>query len=585
MKTSRLPILLLALMLACGPARLVAAGQSVTQSITLQPGWNAVWLEVEPTNNASGVIFSNLPVAGVWTRVERLASAEYIQNPSETAFNQPGWQRWLPPWRDASFFNNLFFVNANRPYLLRCTNVAPLVWNVTGRPPFRRPQWVPDAFNLRGLPVDPTNPPTFLSFFQPSAAHYDTTTTQLQPIYRLDSTTGQWVAVSPGDAMQSGSAYWIYTKGASDYLAPLDLKLDVGDGLDFGNEDSQLAVRLENLSSAPLNALLRDLAGASNSILSYSRFDTNQGTLWPALPSVLAVATTPTQEVRLQLAVRRQDLAGDNYESVMEVRDGAGTRLLVPVSAQKEIGIVGGSPSTNALAGLWVGTATLNAVSEANSTNPNVPTPTKSDLNLRLILHVDGSGQVRLLKEVIQMWRDGTTTNDSRGNAVVDKPGEYVLLTDDTKIGQFKGASVRDGTLVGRRLSTVGYDFPSATSSNFLNMTGSFGPGQTLNVTIPLPYDHPDNPFLHRYHPDHDNLNTTFSGPAIESYSVTRQVELDIASPPPVAQSVPDYGFNEFDGAYHETITGLHKNSLYVSGTFRLRRLSYAAELNPNPNP
>jgi hypothetical protein len=431
--------------------------------------------------------------------------------------------------------------------------------------------------------VDPASPPTFLNFFRPSAAHYDAASAQLQQAFRLNSASGQWEAVAPGDPIQTGKAYWIFTKGASDYLAPLDLRLDQGDGLDFGSSETEVGLQLENLGTTPVNALLRDL-GASNSIISYYQFNTNQGGQWPAMPPMLALTASPTQEVRLRLAARRQDLQGDTYSSVMEIGNGAGTRLLVPVNVQKP-GPAAGSGSTNALAGLWVGSASINAISEAHSADPATPTPTKSEMNLRLILHVEASGQTRLLKEVIEMWRDGTFTNDASGNQVVDKPGTYVLLTEDTRISQFQGSALRDGESIGRRLSTVGYDFRSTSASNYLNVAGSFAIGQTLNVTLTLPYDAPDNPFLHKYHPDHDNLSARFDGPSVESYTVTRQVELDITPSPPSGPAVPDYGFNELGGNYRETITGLHKNPIHVSGTFRLRRASYIAELNPSPTP
>jgi len=48
---------------------------------------------------------------------------------------------------------------------------------------------------------------------------------------------------------------------------------------------------------------------------------------------------------------------------------------------------------------------------------------------------------------------------------------------------------------------------------------------------------------------------------------------------------VPDFGYNEMGGNYQETITGIHKSAIYVSGTFRLTRVSLIAELNPSPTP
>ena len=80
------------------------------------------------------------------------------------------------------------------------------------------------------------------------------------------------------------------------------------------------------------------------------------------------------------------------------------------------------------------------------------------------------------------MWRDGTYTNDGSGNLVANKPGQYVLLTDDTLIPMFGGSALRDGESVGRRISTVGYDFPSSATNNFLNLSGAFAINQKLSV-------------------------------------------------------------------------------------------------------
>jgi hypothetical protein len=553
--------------------------QNVTQTITLQPGWNSVFLEVQPSNNTANAVFAGLSIASAWTRAERLSSAEYIQSASEASFNQPAWLRWFNPTRPEAFLNNLFAVTANRAYLIKVTNSQPVVWSLTGRPSLRQLQWVPDAYTLRGLPVAATNPPTFLNFFRHSSAHFNSASGQLEKIYRLNA-AGQWTQVSSNDFTRAGEACWIYTRGASDYHAPLNAVLGLGDGLDYGLDLTELGVQLENLTLAPKIVTVQDV-GLNGNRLSYYVFDPVQGGQWPALTSPITLSIGAKTNLTLRLAVRRQDITQSNYVSVLTISDGAGTELDVPVSATKSI-LAG---SGNALAGLWVGTATLDAVSEAHSTDPVTPTPVKSPLGLRLMLHVDAAGHARLLKEVIQMWRNGTYTNNANGDQVVDKPGQFVLLTDDTLIPMFDGAGARDGQPVGRRISTIGYDFPSTSTNNFVMFSGTFGIGQSLTGTLTLPYDAPTNPFKHKYHPDHDNLNPRFDGPAVESYTTTRQIELDFAASPPNGPPSTEFGYNEMGGTYRETITGIHKNPIYVSGTFRLTRLSLIAQLNPSPAP
>jgi hypothetical protein len=573
---------LLQLVMAVGaslPLGWAACAQVVTQSLTLQPGWNAIHLEVQPADNSADGVFGALPVASVWARAERLASAEFIQNASEAAFNEAGWLRWFHPSRPEAFLNNLHAVHANRSYLVKSTNANPINWSVTGRPALRQTGWVPDAYNLRGLPVDPVTPPTFLNFFRHSAAHFNAASSQLEKIYRLNS-SGQWTQVSSNEFAQAGAAYWIYTRGASDFVAPLSAALELGDGLDFGLELSEVSLRLRNGTASSMNVMVQDLGLAGPVALSYYQFNPALGGQWPPLPTPLVSSPAAGAEVRLRIGVRRQDLAGASYASVLEIKNGAGTRFLLPVSAEK--GAVAAGIHTRA--GLWVGTATLNAVSEANSANPTNPTPTKSELNLRLLIHVNAAGQARLLKQVIQMWRDGTFVTGPNGDRVPDQPGEFVLLTDDSLIPLFNGATVRDGEPVGRRISTVGYDFPVGATDHFLNLAGGLDPGQKLTGTLTVPFDHATNPFKHRYHPDHDNLNARFDGPATESFTATRQLELEFTASPP-GPAAPDFGYNVLGGVYRERITGVHNRPIRVSGTFRLSRISPIAELNPGPTP
>jgi hypothetical protein len=560
--------------------------QNVSQSIILQPGWNAVFLEVQPENNSADTVFAGLPLAGVWTPGDRFSTAEFIQSPSEATFNSGGWLAWYPAGKPESFLRNLFAVHANRPYLIRSTNSTAVTWTVAGRPSLDSFQWTPGAFTLRGLPLDPAAPPTFRNFFRHSNAHYNAATGQLNPIYRLVG--GQWTAVSANDAMRSGEAYWIWTSAASDYSGPLAVSVPIGDGLDFGEQLGELPIVIENRSSSIVTAEIRDLETSGVGVLSHRVFDPAQGIQWPELPASLGLPLAGRAKSSLRLAVRRADIVSGEHTTILQIRDGLGGRVWVPVIASTPVATAparGQTANGSRLAGLWVGTANLTGVSEAHSSNPSFVTPAASGMALRMILHVDGNGQARLLRQVIQMWRDGTYTNDSSGNLVADKAGKFVLLTDDSKIPSFRGAAVRDGREVGRRLSSVGYDFDAPETNNFVPFAGDFAIGSTLSATLSLPFDHPRNPFKHRYHPDHDNLDARFAAPKVESYTVSRQIRLTLASSPPDGNPGPDYGYSDIAGTYAETITGLHKNPLAVGGTFHLVRVSTLSELNPNPLP
>jgi hypothetical protein len=115
-------------------------------------------------------------------------------------------------------------------------------------------------------------------------------------------------------------------------------------------------------------------------------------------------------------------------------------------------------------------------------------------------------------------------------------------------------------------------------------MTGSFGVSNTVGCAITLTPATPTNPFLHRYHPDHDNLDGNYqpiTNPALaEVYTVTRQIQLQFTASDPGGQSAADYGYSSIGGIYQETVTGLNKNPLFCSGTFHLVRVTDTPDLN-----
>ena len=225
---------------------------------------------------------------------------------------------------------------------------------------------------------------------------------------------------------------------------------------------------------------------------------------------------------------------------------------------------------------MWVGDVAVGLVSEAQR-GGTVPGKTGAAFKFRLLLHVDGSGQVRLLKEVIQMWQNGTRVPSPTdpGFTVVGQRGRYVLITDETRIPDFEGASLRDGVPVGIRLSTAAYDFPG----NSLDVTGSFAPGGSLTFTLSLAPEAPTNPFRHKYHPDHDNLDENFIVFREEAYAIDREMRLDFAAAPPAGAPL-GWGTSEISGVFREKISGLHRHPIFVQGTFELKRVVLTPVLN-----
>lgn len=310
--------------IACTAAH---AAPEATQTFTLHPGWNAVFLEVQPEPHDPASVFEGLPVESVWTWLERHTTQEFIQNPNEGLWGQPGWCAYFTSEKQV-FLTNLFAVFANWPYLIKLGGTDAVTWTVTGAPSVKKIKWVANSFNLVGFHVAPGSPPTFAEFFSPSPAHAG------QAIYRLNQ-QGNWEFVAdPGAArVRSGEAYWVYCEGTSTYQSPLRVEASV-DGLNYSTFLTEQAVKLENLSD--VSRTITFTLSPPVEGLTYRDFDRSMGYFtWPPLAAMPALSLAPGRQANVRLAVRRAMLSSGLTESVISVTDDKGIRFLVPVSVEK----------------------------------------------------------------------------------------------------------------------------------------------------------------------------------------------------------------------------------------------------------
>lgn len=116
--------------------------------------------------------------------------------------------------------------------------------------------------------------------------------------------------------------------------------------------------------------------------------------------------------------------------------------------------------------GLWVGQVTLTRVNEvtipidANNVpiapDPAVATPTADAAQLRLILHVNGAGQVSLLKDVAVLRR----TTDS--TVMIQSDHDVSLVTDERLYGDFPSQPAK-------RIASAAFDFGDSRASDAVN--------------------------------------------------------------------------------------------------------------------
>lgn len=211
---------------------------------------------------------------------------------------------------------------------------------------------------------------------------------------------------------------------------------------------------------------------------------------------------------------------------------------------------MGTAMAQNPAAGLWTGEVTLNRVSEVHfrQTTGTTPTETAAPFSMRVLLHVDGAGGVKLLKEAILMQTPGTAP-------------VQVIVTQPALISNFVGIVERSGRLTGRRFSTAGFPM----SGDRLALSGSLVAGGSASGTLTLAADHPVNPSRHKYHPDLSNAGV----------AVTRAITLTVNA----GDSAEDH---LLAGTWSESMSGLHKDAIQVSGEMSLVRVSTVAVLN-NP--
>jgi hypothetical protein len=180
---------------------------------------------------------------------------------------------------------------------------------------------------------------------------------------------------------------------------------------------------------------------------------------------------------------------------------------------------------------------------------------------LRLIVHNSGSS-VKLLQKVYHGVGQGSNT--------------VIATREDLLLPALVGEA--------RRISSV--HFPTSAGNIPWDFTGALQPGGSLTVNVPLSYDdQSSNPFLHTYHPDHDNLDAQFTSTqarGAESYGVTRELTLSVTAPENDFDSLTQ-GTQEVSGNYAELITfqarGAQTRQYSVLGTFTLKRISDIATL------
>ncbi len=459
------------------------SAQTASQTISLTAGWNAVWLEVEPVDaigqrKAPEEVFADPSILTIATPKQLAGLSEFFAGDpgTITTFNQEEWQQWKQT--DPAGINDLSLIQGNRPYLIQvATGRAAFSVNLTGKVRFFKHNWVPDRYNLVGFGLQ--GAPSFNTFFGPSG-----TTHPLSKIFTLDAATGNWLTVTGSASMASGKAYWVFCAGPSNYMGPVSVSFDrfaagalnfggpldsvvVGPGVDaleldlkelvFSNVGTTTATpELDLITPDPAagNLALYVVNPAPN-ILSYERGNQVDSTAGAGASSSLEKTVASRQTVILTLGAKRNWNDNTPRTNTFRVKTGENSASFwLPIIALKtdlpQATTGGAGTPASEVAGLWVGEIVFDAVTSIVEDGAPVR-PSAGSSPMRILLHSDDSGTVRLLSQATVMQ---TKTADP------DITPMPVLVVDPAKIPFFEGIKERNGKLVGLRIEAVAYDMP-----------------------------------------------------------------------------------------------------------------------------
>ena len=547
-----------------------APAQWLTRSYPLVTGWNGIWLEGDASYTTVADLFAAYPaVTEVWRWNPNADQTNFVQTPSEPTTASDEWTVWK---RNDSNEQLLSRMVANSSYLIRSTAAATLNVKQLVVPPTAT--WLISGANFLGFPSAPgsqtTSAPTLSRYL---ASYPSASTTVLAPttkIYKYiggELGPGNPLQVAPGtETLEKGKAYWFNVATVGNFTAPVEYEVASSAGLAFGRTQAVMSVGITNRSTTSLT--LTVALGASESApgsqpavsggvpLTQRVFNssTNSYTETP-MGGSFTVTIAASGRTTLDFGIDRSQMTGTAdafYASILRFTDSAGlSDVSLPVSGQ-----------TASTAGLWL----MNTqVSQVDSTVSGSGSSTPQPFPLLFLAHVDSAGTARLLSEAF-VGKLSTT-----GNPV------GICISESRVLG-FSASDLKPVRYFASQMPT---SITSITGTS-TSITGTMATGSTLSWTIPIAFNDPTNPFVHNYHPDHDNLDA--KGQALvagqESFTINRNCQFTFTSSSPDGNYVAGWGTTMFGGTYLESISGMHKQVLQVRGTFRMQRLSEIASID-----
>ena len=556
-----------------------AVAPYTTQSLSLVQGWNAVYVEVAP-DAAADDLFADWPVdhVGLYDPASFLATRQFGADWDSEGLTGSSMALWKRGFPEASSFSR---VPAGSVLVTYCTNESHSV-TLRGAPAAPRTTWhvsgTNAVYNFFGFST--TQQTDISAYLEGSPCEG----VKSRAYYRivgdnLDAGPGPIEVRSWNSKVSDGEVLLLPSDDLSDWSGVLFVS--PMNGVDFGQDGVKATLTVRNDGKSPrtvsvaleqaANAAELQLSGTLPLCLHVRDADVARtNAAWSAALSGYGPVTkkelAPDETWRLEFGLDRTAFSslvkGLSFGALLRITEDGDShaKVVVPLAGETSGVVV---PDAALPVGLWVADVQFDHVLAPGST---VGTETGGAAKLRLPIHIDANGKVRLLQRVVtagEIAADGTYTYRLYA-------GSAVVPTTATMVTRISAVCLPTETPVieaaGESDSVIAFSFAVAAD------------GATSILRHPL-------------HPQHDGLRWDFSTPAPsgddfqnykgdvkpETFSVGNRIEMSFGLNGGEAAWNPE---GTKSGTCRWTFSGLmRQGNIVLSGPMTVKRVSSVAEI------
>ncbi|NLN02065.1 MAG: hypothetical protein GX174_09215 [Lentisphaerae bacterium] len=546
------------------------SAQEMSQEIQLVRGWNAVCFKISPGLPADD-LFADWPVesVGVYDAAAFARTRQFDATGSSEGLPSRAvgvWHRQLPG------DSEVFAIPANAVLLCFATDSFDTM--IYGAPEALRYAWHPTGpeavYNYIGFSVAPGATPSLTAY----CSGLKLGALGAQVLYGQNPEAVGFGPVPPTTPVANGMVLAMTADKTVDWsgvfhVSPLH-------GVAFGSEATLQPLTIRNDAATVRRARISYLPGeAANAVDIPPRCDVlyrdvSGGatyTDWQTLSAHIEKSLQPGEVWKLTLALNREQFAavaaGTRVGGLLRVEDvdgGSFFRTTVPLSAVSDGGAAGASAWP---AGLWVADVKLDKVTQVVNHSKLVEAiPAGGNMTMRLPLHVDREGRMRLLQRVV-------VAGAANGDGTI----ATALYAGHATIPAEANQSMRISAVC------LPVDQPVIAGEGTFGADARFGFAVGAHSAA--------NPLRHALHPQHDGLAADFQTPAPlgddfenyvskvkpELFSIANTIHLTWDVLP--AGAAPWSPEEKLQGKLSWDFDGLRREgTLRAQGRFTMRRVS-----------